>query len=128
MAEASKNARARRAGKDWERQLRDYEREAGLDVESLRATGTFDEGDLVVRAGGYYFVQEAKNEKDYALAGYVAEAAVEGKNFAKHRSIDQGRVFNHAVVKRRGAPIGKGYVVHTEDEFIRLILTLTGKP
>jgi Holliday junction resolvase len=114
---------AQRRGKDWERAIREYCRNAGLDYEQLRMTGTFDEGDGVIRLpNGVYIVVEAKNTAKLDLAGHLAEAVLEATNFAKHRKFSLKRVFGVLFQKRRGKPVGESYVVMTVDDFIRLII------
>ena len=118
---ASVNARARAAGKTWERDIRTHFRGEGFDIESLRLSGRFDEGDHAIRLNGAVVVVEAKNEKSINLSGYMAEAVSEADNFAKARGLDRGSVFPVSVVKKRGTGTSGGYVDTSVDEFVKLI-------
>lgn len=105
-----------RKGTEWETRLLKYLRENKIDAERLTKTGKEDEGDLVVRDGGVVIV-EAKNEKKLDLAGYLREAEVEAKNYAKHRGLDPAPITPVAIIKRRNHGPGEAYVVMTVDTF-----------
>ena len=114
-------AAARAAGKRWEFDLREYMRNAGLDIEQLRLTGKEDEGDHVIRHGGLRLIGEAKAADKYDLSGFQREAQAEATNYATHRGLDRDEVIPYAAIKRRGKGTGEGYIVHTVDDFIALI-------
>lgn len=118
---AARNKRNRSAGKRWEAEVRDGGRQAyGLDIERTRDTGTNDEGDLVIREGGHYFVIEAKNAK-LEPTGFLAEAEVEAKNYAKRRGLPSEIVHPAVFVKRRQKGLKDGLVLLTVNEYVRLI-------
>lgn len=106
-------------GSLFERDLLAYLRNEGYDAERLRLAGKDDEGDLVLKIGGLAFVLEAKNEKKMNLAGYVREAEVEAKNYARSRKLPW--VNFAALVKKRNAGIGEAYVVVPLHEWLRHI-------
>lgn len=120
----SKQASARRRGAQFESDLVNYLRRAGLDSERLRLSGTLDEGDIVIREGSgddvLYTVIEAKAERQYNFSGYVAEAALERKHFIARRGLDSGMVDGIAVVKRAGKSIGDSFVVRTLDQHLQI--------
>lgn len=118
------NATARRRGKDWERQVREYSRKAGFDYEQLRETGAKDEGDGVIRLpGGTYLVIEAKNTQKLDLGPHLNEAQVEAANFRLHRDGLRGlrQALGVLFQKRRGKGTGEAYAVMTVDDFFSLI-------
>lgn len=117
------NATARRRGKDWERQIRDYCREHGWDYEQLRMTGKDDEGDGVITLrNGLKLVVEAKNTQALNLGPHLEEAQLEASNFAKHRKLRlPARALGVLFQKRRGKGVGQGYVVMTVDDFLNLL-------
>lgn len=117
---AARNRRNKRRGADWETELRDELRGAGLDVERLRLTGKDDEGDLVIRLdGGRYVVVEAKNAK-FEPGTFVGEALKERENFARHRGLELDDVDAIVIVRRRGANWRDAYVLTTLERFFRL--------
>ncbi|MFI1799877.1 hypothetical protein ACH427_21330 [Streptomyces sp. NPDC020379] len=117
---AARNRRNKRRGADWEAELRDELRGAGLDVERLRLTGSEDEGDLVVRlAHGRALVIEAKNAK-FEPSVFIREALKERANYAKHRGLDPDDIDAVVIVRRRGANWRDAYVLTTVEEFFRL--------
>lgn len=103
-------------GATFERDLMEYLRNEGYDAERLRLAGSEDEGDLILKLGGLAFVLEAKNRKQMNLAGWVREAEVESKNYARHRKIPW--VNFAAVIKKRNAGIGEAYVVVPLHEWL----------
>lgn len=118
---AARNKRNRQAGKRWEAEIRDGGRSTfGLDIERTRDTGTNDEGDLVIREGGHYFVIEAKNAK-LEPTPFLSEASLEASNFAKHRGLPAEVVHPAVFVKRRQKGLAGGLVLLTVEEYVRLI-------
>lgn len=105
-----------RKGGIFERDLLKYLREGwGLDAERLRLTGKEDEGDLLVRDEGRLVI-EAKNVAKMDLAGWVAEAELEARQYASHRGI---AVPDFVVVhKAKGKAIGRAYVTTTLDQYL----------
>ncbi|MEU7643375.1 hypothetical protein [Streptomyces huasconensis] len=117
---AARNRRNKRRGADWEAELRDELRGAGLDVERLRLTGVEDEGDLVVRLDtGRALVIEAKNAR-FEPGVFIREALKERANYAKHRGLDANSVDAVVIVRRRGANWRDAYVLTTVEEFFHL--------
>ncbi|GAB2329212.1 hypothetical protein [Streptomyces variabilis] len=117
---AARNRRNKRRGADWETELRDELRRAGLDVERLRLTGKDDEGDLVIRLGdGRFLVIEAKNAK-FEPGMFVSEALKERRNFACHRGLALDDVDSIVIVRRRGACWRDAYVLTTLERYFRL--------
>lgn len=117
---AVRNRRNKRRGADWEAELRDRLRAAGVDIERLRLTGKDDEGDLIVRwDGGRYLVIEAKNAK-FEPGPFIKEALRERDNFARHRGLDPRAVDVIVIVRRRGASWREAYVLTTVEEFFHL--------
>ena len=115
------NRTATQAGKRYEKEILDYLREKGLDVERLRLSGSQDEGDLAVRQRGFWVI-EAKRTRGLDLAGWVKEAQVERDNFALHRGIMQGHVLYPrcmVVHKAKGKGVGQSYVTTTLEEWLR---------
>lgn len=119
------NKTATAAGKKYERDLLNYLREFGHDVERLRLAGKEDEGDLLLRPkhvsgpweGPERYVIEAKREKGFHLAGWVREAETEADNYARHRDLltpPGCLVVHHA----RGRHIGLSYVTTTLNEWL----------
>ena len=104
-------------GSAFESALAKYLRERGHDAERLALRGNRDEGDLVLRLPtGDRFVIEAKATARIDLAGWVAQAEAEVKNYGEHRGIMPA---GFAVVyKRRGYGIGQSYVIMPLDEWI----------
>ncbi|MEU5427594.1 hypothetical protein AB0H73_18595 [Streptomyces olivoreticuli] len=118
-----RNRRNKRRGADWEAELRDELRSAGLDVERLRLTGRDDEGDLVVRLpDGRFLVIEAKNAR-FEPGVFVGEAEAERQNFAKHRGLDLAAVGSVVIVRRRGATWRRAYVLTTVERYFGLDAT-----
>ncbi|NEA50471.1 hypothetical protein [Streptomyces sp. SID10815] len=117
---AARNRRNKRRGADWEAELRDALRAAGLDVERLRLTGKDDEGDLVIRRDdGRFLVVEAKNAK-FEPSVFVGEADTERTNFARHRGLDPALVEAVVIVRRRGASWRRAYVLTTVERYFGL--------
>ncbi|WP_067120218.1 hypothetical protein [Streptomyces yokosukanensis] len=117
---AARNRRNKRRGADWETELRDELRSAGMDVERLRLTGKDDEGDLVIRRGdGTFLVIEAKNAK-FEPGTFVSEAERERANFAQHRGLDPASVDSVVIVRRRGASWRRAYVLSTVERYFEL--------
>lgn len=106
-----------RKGSNYERDLVDYLRTNGLTVERLRPTGVEDEGDLAITFPQYVEVVEAKAENRLDLPGYLREAEREKSYYAQHRQMDSLNVRGVVIIKRRMAPIGKSYVIHTVDDY-----------
>jgi len=114
--------RSRRIGSDWELRLTKWVRAvAKLPAERLHLSGRNDEGDIAVTDfdGGLIYLIEAKAEAKINLSGYMNEVHVERVNYAKARGLDPETVMPVAVVKRRGYPIEKAYVVTTLEDFFR---------
>lgn len=106
-------------GGRFEKEVLDYLRSFGYDVERLRTTGKDDEGDLVLKARKGAFVLEAKNVAKMNLAGWVGEAETEAGNYMKHRNLAYA---NFAVVhKRRGKGPGQAYVTMPLHEWLEQI-------
>jgi len=117
---AARNRRNKRRGADWETELRDKLRAAGVDIERLRLVGKDDEGDHVVRwDSGRFLVIEAKNAK-FEPGGFIKEALRERDNFARHRGLDPAYVDVIVIVRRRGASWRQGYVLTTVEEYFDL--------
>lgn len=121
MSVSARNKAAKRRGARWESEIRDYLRGKGYDTEPLKLTGERDEGDLVIRHGGRYFVIEAKNEQTIRLSTYLREVAAEVANFVKHRNLKPEVAHPVAFVKQRGKGAGEAYAVMSIDEYLRLI-------
>ena len=122
MTETQKRNRAnRRRGKTWESEIRNGLRSAGIDVETLRQTGTKDEGDLVVRRpDGKHVVVEAKNAA-FQPGTFIGEAEVEALHYAEHRPhLSPDDVTPIVIVKRRGANWKKAYVLTTVEHYFDL--------
>ncbi|WP_411121057.1 hypothetical protein [Streptomyces sp. x-19] len=116
----ARNRRNKRRGADWETELRDRLREAGVDIERLRLVGKDDEGDHVVRwDGGRYLIIEAKNAK-FEPGTFVREALRERDNFARHRGLSPKDVDVIVIVRRRGASWRQAYVLTTVEEYFDL--------
>lgn len=116
----ARNRRNKRRGADWESELRDQLRAAGVDIERLRLTGKDDEGDHVVRRpGGRPLVIEAKNAV-FEPSTFVREALRERDNYARHRGLDPSDVDAVAIVRRRGASWRDAYVLTTVSEYFSL--------
>ena len=114
--------RSRRIGSDWELRLTKWFREvAKLPAERLHLAGKNDEGDIAVIDfdGDIVYLVEAKAEAKINLSGYMTEVHVEVVNYAKARGLDPEHVMPIAVVKRRGYPIEKAYVVCELADFFR---------
>ncbi|MFJ3907446.1 hypothetical protein [Streptomyces vinaceus] len=117
---AARNRRNKRRGANWESELRDRLREAGIDIERLRLTGKDDEGDHVVRRpSGRPLVIEAKNAK-FEPSVFVREALRERDNYARHRGMDPAGIDSVAIVRRRGASWRDAYVLTTVAEYFGL--------
>ncbi|WP_329793904.1 hypothetical protein V1227_19035 [Lentzea sp. DG1S-22] len=119
---AKRNAANRRRGAQWQSDLRNGLRDAGLDVERLVLTGKEDEGDLVVRDfanPGEFVVIEAKAGQLH-VTEFVRQALAEGGHFAKHRNLDRARVASIAVVKRRGMNWKDALVLTTVGDYFGL--------
>lgn len=125
-----RNARNRRAGQEWERELRDGFRDEGFDIEALRLAGAEDEGDMVIRLDGapWYtkpgmrpqrLIIEAKNAK-WEPGVFVSEALGEAGNYATHRNLDRGEVLGISIIKRRNKGWKDAYVLTTVREFFGL--------
>lgn len=119
------NKTATQAGKRYEKELLDYLRGFGHDVERLRLSGAEDEGDLLMRPNlglsgpnpQTRYVIEAKRTRSLNLAGWVQEARDEADNYAKHRDLltPPGFVVVH---KARNRGTGGSYVTTTLDEWL----------
>lgn len=115
----ARNRRNRNAGKAWERTIRDGGRDLGIDVEHIRDTGTHDQGDLVYRIGGRFYVIEAKNTGRFE-AGHVDESIVQAHNFAVARRLDEALVHPVVFRKRHGkASLLDGFAITTVAEYLR---------
>lgn len=114
--------RSRRIGSDWEIRLTKWFRAvAKLPAEHLRLAGRNDEGDVAVTDldGGIVYLIEAKAEVKIDLSGYMNEVHVEVVNYAKARGLNLDDVMPVAIVKRRGYPIERAYVVCELADFFR---------
>lgn len=113
-------------GTAWETAIREYLRDAHLDVEPLRQLGSVDEGDLVVRTPNTdaRIVLEAKNRGQVSLPQFLREAADESALYARNRGVPQADTFSVAVVKARQKPTGQAYAVLTLEDFARLMRRL----
>lgn len=119
---AARNKRNKRNGAQWEMDLLNGLRSLDYDAERLRLTGKEDEGDLVIReTDGCYLVIEAKSGA-FQPGTFMAEAEVECKNFAKHRGLDEEVVDKVVIVKRRGQPWTKAFVLTTVEDYFGLDL------
>ena len=119
MSAAAQNRRNRSAGKAWERRIRDDGRALCIDVEHTRDTGTNDEGDLVYRIGGRFYVIEAKNTGKFEPK-HVDESIVEAANFAVARRLDPALVHPVVFRKRHGkASLLDGFAITTVAEYLR---------
>lgn len=97
-------------GSLYERDLVRYFRSKGIDAERLRLAGKEDEGDVCLKIGGQPFIVEAKNTKQFDLAGWVGEAHTERDNYDAHRGLEacpSGFLVAH---KRRMRPVSESYV------------------
>jgi hypothetical protein len=106
-------------GSKFERDVVDYLRKAGFDVERLARKGKDDEGDVVVKDGAVH-VLELKAEKAIDLSGYLREAKVEAENYAKHRNLPAASINKAAVIKRRNHGIAQAYVVMTLADYFNI--------
>ena len=114
----SQAVKNKRAGSAWETALLKGLREEGYEVERLRLTGRNDEGDLAIRHGeDDWTVIEAKAGK-FLPASFISQIEVEKVNFAKSRKLDDLDVDGIVVVKRRGEPWAKSYVLTTLGEYL----------
>jgi len=109
----------KRKGSQFEVDLRNGLREAGLDVERLVLNGAKDEGDLVVKTGITTII-EAKNEARLDLPRYLRELADEVENYRTARKLDRQAVDGVVVVKRRNHNWRKAYVVTTVENYFNL--------
>ena len=115
------SARNRRAGKEWERQLKNGYRASGHDTEHHRDTGTKDEGDLILRVGNYHFVCEAKNAA-LNVTGFLSEASVEAEHYAASRTyVDPENVFPFVDWKRKGKTFDGGVVMLEREVWLRIL-------
>lgn len=102
---------SKRKGTDWEVDVVAYFQEHGYPFAERRTqAGKNDRGDIA--AVGDWCL-EAKAEKTIRLASYMNEVAVE-RNNAK-------TLHGAAIVKRRGKPVERGYVVMDLETFAALI-------
>ncbi|MFE7480041.1 hypothetical protein [Streptomyces sp. NPDC057552] len=117
---ANRNRANRRKGAQWETDLREGLRAAGEDIESLRLAGIEDEGDLVIREpDGRFLIIEAKNAK-FTPGPFLDEAMRERENYSRHRGLDSDAVESIVVVKRRGKPWRRAYVLTTVEDYFGL--------
>lgn len=121
------NRYATRAGKQYEADVVRHLRDEFLDAERLRLTGAEDEGDVILRLpqtdlyAGRRIILECKREKGFYLAGWVDQAELEAKNYAKHRDMDPSQVNFAALAKRRGQGMSSSYVITPLREWLRQI-------
>lgn len=116
----SSQAAARRAGAMWEATLTKFFRHVlGLTTEHVRNTGRHDEGDHAVEDDetDRIFLVEAKNAKSWDISGWVAQAEVEARNYARSRGVDPARLVPVVVIKRRNHGVREAYVVTTVRHF-----------
>ena len=92
----------------------------GYDAERLRLAGKDDEGDLVIRHGGRYWVIETKNAK-LEPTEFINQSTVEALNFTKHRDLDPTLVHPVVFVKRRQRGFAQGLALITIEEYLRLL-------
>lgn len=123
------NRYATAAGRKYQRDVMKYLRDdRGFDAEQLVLSGAEDEGDILLRVADHHplvlgenrrVVLEAKREKGFHLAAWVAQAEAEAGNYAKHRAM---LTPHFAVVHaRRNHAIGKSYITTSLDEWLRQI-------
>lgn len=101
---------AKAKGTAWETAVVRYLTERGIPARRNPQHGAKDIGDI---GGVPGFALEAKAEKSYSFAAYVAQARVEARN--------AGEPFGAAVVKRHRAPVEDGYVVMDLETFADLL-------
>jgi hypothetical protein len=112
---------AKAKGNAWERDVRNYLRDRGADVEALRQIGTTDEGDAVHRTkNGIRFIYEMKNRAAISIPEWLKEARVEAENYRKSRDLSDGDVFGVAVVKARGKAASEGWAIMRLEDWARL--------
>ena len=101
----------------WERNILDYLRKEGFNVERLRLAGKEDEGDLVVREQSLTHIIEAKDVARWSLPEWWRQATVERDHYAKHRGLDPADIVPLVVVKHRGKATSQGWVITTLEEY-----------
>ena len=110
--------RNKQAGAAWETMLLKGLREKGFEVERLRLAGRNDEGDLAIRHDAEdWTIIEAKSGAMHA-ADFIRQIEVERANFAKSRNLTEEATEGIVVVKRRGEPWNKAYVLTTLDHYL----------
>jgi Holliday junction resolvase len=114
MANANK-----RKGSQFEVDLKNGLREAGLDVERLPLNGSSDEGDLVIR-NGIITIAEAKNEQRLDLPRYYRELQAEVENYRKARGLAPEAVDGVIIHKRRNHNWRKAWVTTTVEDYFNL--------
>jgi hypothetical protein len=109
----------KRKGLLWERVVRVFLRERGLDAFKPYEEGFEDAGDI---HGVEPFILQAKDWLSW-------EAAIrEGLDGAERQKLVAGQPFGAAVVKRARRPVGSAYVVMTLDTFAAVLRALRGLP
>lgn len=110
---------AKTKGITWERVVRRFLRERGIDAFKPYEEGHEDAGDI---HGVDPFILQAKDWRAW-------EAAIrEGLDGAERQKRVAGRPFGAAVVKRARRPVGSAYVVMSLDTFASVLRALHGLP
>lgn len=114
---ASTQAKAKRKGAEFEVAVMEYLRGNGFDsAERLARAGRNDEGDVFVM-DGHPTILECKAEARLDLSGYLRELEAERRHYADARGLPVEDVTGLVVIKRRGVPIGKSYLVTTLEHY-----------
>ena len=119
-----RNARNRSAGASWETTTLASLRSLGFDSERLRLSGKQDEGDVVFRHEGHYYVLECKNVKTWGYAGllgYVGEVVAEVVNFAKRRLLKSDKVHGAVLLKVHNKSWRSAVVMMPVTEYLDLV-------
>ena len=103
-------------GTRWESAVRDFlKEERCLDhARRIAATGALDIGDIHMEP----FVIQAKNQKSFDLAGWVADAEIQAER--------ADMPYGVAVVKAPRKPTERGYVVMSLETFRALAVEFIG--
>lgn len=107
--------RNKATGTEWETRLEDYINGTypNLEATRLAQAGRLDKGDLLLRGRLYKVTLEAKAEKKFDLARYVAEAEIE--------SMNAGTDWGFAFVKAPRRRVGQGYAVTTIEQCLKMM-------
>ena len=109
----------KRKGLTWERAIREFLRERGIDAFKPYEEGFDDAGDV---HGVDPFILQAKNYASWQ------DAIREGLDGAERQKLIAGQPHGAAVVKRARRPVGSAYVVMTLDTFAAVLRALRGLP